>query len=315
MKQEIQGSVFSKVRERAEMFARVRAFFAERNVIEVDCPALSPFAPVDTHIDVMEVKMGKNQTGFLHTSPEYGMKQLLSQGSGDIYQMSHVFRKEESGSLHRPEFTMVEWYRLGFSFEEMIEETLDFARLFLGEKSAETVSYRQAFLRYAKIDYIKASDEELLGCLRKHKVPLSQEAENSDRDTLLQCLMSFVIEPQFPQERLVVLRDYPANQAALAKTKTLSDGEEIAFRFEIYFNGIELANGYDELTDATEQRTRFEKDNEERVLKGKEALPIDEDFLQALSLGLPECCGVAVGFDRLLMLKQESSSLAAILPL
>jgi lysyl-tRNA synthetase class 2 len=299
--------------DRAAMFAKVRDFFSARAVLEVDCPALSLSACVDTHIDVMQVKVSDSLTGYLHTSPEYGMKQLLSLGIGDIFQMSHVFRKGEISPLHQPEFTMVEWYRLGFSFEQMIEETLDFIRLFVGDLPAQILTYRQAFLNYVGIDYVHATQDELLQCAKKHKLDLSSETQHADRDTLLQCLMSFIIEPNLPKDMLVVIRDYPATQAALAQTH-LRDDEEVAERFEIYFKGIELSNGYHELTHAEEQLGRFEKSNQERQMLGKEVLPIDFGFLDALKRGLPECCGVAVGFDRLMLLRHQAQSLSAVLP-
>jgi lysyl-tRNA synthetase class 2 len=301
----------SKLQERAAMLAEARAFFAERNVLEVDTPALSKSACVDTHIDVMRVNVASHLVGYLHTSPEYGMKQLLSQGSGDIYQLSHVFRKGEISPLHTPEFMMCEWYRCGFSFEEMIEETLAFIEFFLGERTAQTFTYREALLRFADLDYVDATTQDLLRALEQHNIPLSDETRKSDRDTLLQCLMSFVVEPRLPENELIVIRDYPATQAALARTQ-MRGREAIAERFEVYFNKIELANGYHELADAKEQRKRFEQANLERMALGKESLPIDEDFLEALERGLPDCCGVAVGFDRLMLLRHGKKDLEEI---
>lgn len=274
--------------------------------MEVDCPALSLCASVDAHIDLMPVQVHENITGYLHSSPEYGMKKLLSQGIGDIYQLSHVFRQGEKGALHNPEFTMVEWYRLGVSFEQMIEETLSFMHLFLGKKSTQTLTYREAFLTYAGIDYVKAKEEELSALLSMN-TPM--KTEGWDRDTLLQAVMSFVIEPQFPQEKLVVLRDFPASQSALSQT-SLKGEEQIAERFEVYYNGIELANGYHELTDAEEQRKRLHASNAHRLKLGKKTLPIDEEFLEALERGIPDCCGVAVGFDRLMLLRHNLNNLA-----
>ena len=295
------------------MLARSRAFFAERAVLEVDCPALSLSANLDTHIDVMEVQVKEGQSGYLHTSPEYGMKHLLSLGIGDIYQLSHVFRKGEIGPRHEPEFTMVEWYRCGFSFEEMISETLQYIELFLGRKSSTAFIYREIFKAHAGIDYVHASLEQLINCAKGHSLSLSFDKEEWDRDTLLNCLMSFVVEPNLPKGELVVIRDFPASQAALAQT-SIREGEAIAQRFEVYFDGVELANGYHELTDADEQRKRFSASNAERLGLGKEILPVDEILLQALARGLPECCGVAVGFDRLMLLRHQKSHISDILP-
>jgi lysyl-tRNA synthetase class 2 len=296
------------------MLKSARAFFAERNILEVDCPALSPAAPVDKHIDVMKVECAPGQEGYLHTSPEYGMKRLLSLGMGDIYQISHVFRKGEIGPWHNPEFTMAEWYRCGFSFEEMIQETLDFIHLFLGDLPAHHLSYKEAFLRYLSIDYTAQTTDELRSLAQDRGIALSTEAAQADKDALLQLLLSLCIEPHLGKEELFVLYHYPPTQAALAKTLSLAYDEEVACRFEVYFKGIELANGYQELTDPIEQERRFAEANAARLLAGKELLKVDERFIQALKAGLPECCGVAVGFDRLMVLRQGHTSLENAIP-
>ncbi|MBY0530097.1 MAG: EF-P lysine aminoacylase GenX [Rhabdochlamydiaceae bacterium] len=296
--------------DRAALFKAARTFFSDRNILEVDCPALSQAAPIDLHIDIMEVSVASNQIGYLHSSPEYGMKRLLADGSGDIYQMSHVFRKGEIGPLHNPEFTMVEWYRLHFSFEQMIEETLSFIRLFLGDLPASRLSYRETFKRYLNIDSAQATPSELLALA--HSLDLPPSAASWDKDTLLQLLMSFLIEPRLGENELFVLTDFPASQAALSKT--IQKGtESVACRFEVYFRGIELANGYHELTDPQEQRLRLEASNNARQSAGKADLKIDEHFLNALEKGLPDCCGVAVGFDRLMLLRQKKAHLNDVL--
>lgn len=282
--------------------------------MEVDCPALSLAAPIDLHIDVMKVLLKNGAMGYLHTSPEYGMKQLLSYGSGDIYQISHVFRDDEIGPLHHPEFTMAEWYRIAFSFEQMIEETLDFIRLFLGPLPSSSISYRKALKDTLQLDYLGASPAELLACAKAHHLNLPKGAAGWDKDTLLQAVVTFLLEPQFPTDHLTVLTHFPASQAALAKTETLPSGEAVAYRFEVYCGGIELANGYHELTDPSEQRSRLKEANRARLNAGKEALKIDEQFLAALERGLPDCCGVAVGFDRLLQLQMGAKELREIIP-
>jgi elongation factor P--(R)-beta-lysine ligase len=296
------------------MFYKARQFFHHRNVMEVDCPALSLSAPIDLHIDVMKVALKNGQTGYLHTSPEYGMKRLLSCDIGDIYQISRVFRDGEIGPLHNPEFTMAEWYRIGFTFDQMIEETLDFIRLFLGELNHHLMTYRQALLHYLGIDYLLTSSAKLLECAKAHFLRLPKDAAHWDKDTLLQLLISFLIEPHLGNDHLFVLSHFPASQAALSKTCQLKDGEAVACRFEIYYRGIELANGYHELTDAIEQRRRLENSNQARASAGKDTLKIDERFLKALELGLPDCCGVAVGFDRLMQLKHELKELKNVIP-
>jgi lysyl-tRNA synthetase class 2 len=297
------------------MLQKARAFFAERNVMEVDCPALSQSAPIDLHIDVMKVPLKNQQMGYLHTSPEYGMKRLLSAGIGDIYQISHVFRDGEIGPLHNPEFTMAEWYRIGVSFQEMIDETLAFIELFLGGLPRDQMSYRRTLKHFLGVDYLAASLEELLERAKQGGIELPADAGNWDRDTLLQLLVSFLIEPQLGQSELFVLSHFPATQAALSRTTHLPNGEQVACRFEVYYRGIELANGYHELTDAAEQRRRLEASNQARLMAGKETLKVDELFLEALASGIPDCCGVAVGFDRLLMLKHGENNLKNILPM
>jgi elongation factor P--(R)-beta-lysine ligase len=302
------------LRDRAHMLRQTRSFFTERNVLEVDCPALGLAAPVDLHIEVMKVQLKEQQIGYLHTSPEYGMKRLLAMGIGDIYQISHVFRDGEIGPLHNPEFTMAEWYRLGFSFDQMIEETLAFIRLFLGDLPSSRLSYADAFSHYLGIHYTTQTPQDLLALAQSKGIALSDDAPTWDKDTLLQLLMSIAIEPHLGNDHLLVLLHFPATQSALAKTMRLPHGEEVACRFEVYYRGMELANGYHELTDPIEQRRRFEQTNRERLKTGKDRLQIDEKFLNALELGLPDCCGVAVGFDRLMLLRHAQSSLVNILP-
>jgi elongation factor P--(R)-beta-lysine ligase len=302
------------LRDRAKMLRSARAFFDERCLLEVDCPALTSAPPLDKHIDVMKVLLKEGTIGYLHTSAEYGMKRLLASGIGDIYQISHVFRDGEIGPLHNPEFTMVEWYRCGFSFEQMIEETLAFLHLFLGELPSKSLSYREMLQRYLGIDYTQENASTLLHLAQQRALPLSSDAPQWDKDTLLQLLITTLVEPQLEGDALHVITHFPASQAALAQTKILPEGENVALRFEIYFRGIELANGYHELTDPVEQQRRFAETNTARAMEGKEFLAIDEKFLNALRSGMPDCCGVAVGFDRLLLLRHGHRSLVNILP-
>lgn len=262
------------LRKRALALKEVRTFFEELSVLEVDTPLLSKYAPIDTHIDLFSVDFSESEKGYLHSSPEYGMKKLLAKGSGDIYQLGHVFRKDEMGRLHRPEFTMIEWYRVGTTFETFLEENLKLLGLFLGEQSYEILTYQEAMDRYGH--YPDSTDPNVIwGC---------------------------AVEPHLGQGKISVIIDYPADQAALAQTKWV-DGVEVAERFEFYFNGIELGNGYHELSDPVEQKRRLIQSNEERVQLGKEPLPLDPELIEALEYGLPDCYGVALGFDRLLMLK------------
>ncbi len=299
------------LRDRAVMFTTVRDFFAKRSVLEVDVPVLGKGAPIDLHIDVMAIPLQGGERGFLHTSPEYAMKRLLSLGAGDIYQMSHVFRDGEVGHLHNPEFTMVEWYRVGMTFPQLIDETIAFIRLFLGDIPLYTYTYRSAMIEFAGVDYVTATPQDLIAAAEKHGTHLPSDAFRWDKDTLLQFLMGFVVEPKL--QGLSVIRDFPATQSALAQT-TVRDHEPIAERFEVYFRGTELANGFHELTDPIEQRRRFHLANSQREEIGKTTLPLDEQFLTALERGLPDCCGVAVGFDRLMLLRHDKKSLEDVLP-
>lgn len=270
----------SLLEERAKALKEVRTFFEALDVLEVDTPLLSKYAPIDTHIDLFSVDLSETEKGYLHSSPEYGMKKLLAEGSGDIYQLGHVFRKDEMGCLHRPEFTMIEWYRVGATFESFLKENLNLFQLFLGEQSVEVLTYREAMDRYGH--YPESNDPNIIwGC---------------------------AVEPHLGQGKISVIIDYPADQAALAQTKWV-DGVEVAQRFEFYFNGIELGNGYHELTDPVEQKRRLQKSSEERASLSKEPLPFDPELIEALEKGFPDCYGIALGFDRLLMLKLTLNSL------
>jgi elongation factor P--(R)-beta-lysine ligase len=301
------------LRQRAQMLAQVRSFFAQRQVTEVDCPALSDSASIDLHIDLMPVQVAPGATRYLHSSPEYGMKRLLARGSGDIYQMSHVFRLGERSKRHTPEFTMIEWYRVGFSLAQLIEETVELLRLFVGPVAVQRTSYRQLFLDHLQIDPAHATDPELRQLLDQHNIVPHAGIELEGRDGLLNLLLGCLIEPRLPPEQLVVLSHYPASQAALARTH-LDNGMQVAERFECYFGGLELANGYRELADPEEQLRRCHASNAERIAHGKEPLPIDQRFIDALHVGLPDCSGVAVGFDRLLQLQLGASSIDDVLP-
>ena len=299
------------LRDRAAMLASARQFFMERAVCEVDCPILSNYAAVDTHIDLIKTSASSGGR-YLHSSPEYGMKRLLANGIGDIYQLAHVFREGECGVKHNPEFMMAEWYRT-LSFPEMIAETIDFIRLFLGDLPYSTITYRQAFQQFAGFDYLTITIEELVHFLQINEIAAYEDIAIEGKEALLNLILGTVIEPKLGQDELCVLAYYPASQASLAQTQRHGD-EEVGERFEVYYRGMELANGYHELADPIEQRRRFEEANVQRKQLGKDTLPIDEHFLAALTKGLPDCCGVAVGFDRLMMLKHRAKHIADVIP-
>lgn len=272
--------------DRAHLFAKVRKFFAEREILEVDVPILSQCGSIDCHIDLVKAQ-ACSLPCYMHSSAEYGMKRLLSEGIGDIYQLSHVFRDSEVGSRHNPEFTMCEWYRLGFTLDELMQETLDFIRLFLDVSAYEILTYEEAFLKYAG------------------KKP--QECACQDH------VLAFEIEPKIGRGGFTVIKDFPREKAALAKT-SWNGKEYVASRFEVFYEGMELANGYHELVDAGEQEKRLREANATRIAQGKSSYPIDHDFLDALKRGVPECCGVAVGFDRLMMLKHGKTEIKEVIP-
>lgn len=284
---------------RAQLLALARQFFGERGVLEVDTPVVVNAAVTDVHIESAQVRWpGIAPGAFLHTSPEYAMKRLLAAGSGDIYQICHVVRGFEQGRLHNPEFTLIEWYRLGYSMEQLMDEVEALVRALLGagSRSGERISYRDAFLRELALDPLEAS----LGQLKAAAHACGFVAqEDTERDELLEALMATRVGPALGQRALTFVHGYPATQAALARLDP--QDARIARRFELYCEGVELANGFEELASEAEQRKRFEADNRERLRRGW-PVALDERLLAALAHGLPPCAGVALGFDRTLML-------------
>lgn len=227
------------------------------------------------------------------------MKRLLAAGSGSIYQITKAFRGGEAGRRHRPEFTMLEWYRPELSYDQLMDEVADLVALMLGHAEVEKTSYRDLFLHHLGIDPHSVQLSELLALARTHA---DYRGAGDDRDALLDLLISHVIEPELGRNGPTFVYDYPASQCALAKVTVDRHGNKVAQRFELYLKGIELANGYQELTDWREQERRFVADNEKRKRAGLPVLPMDEQLVAALRHGMPECSGVALGVDRLLML-------------
>ena len=291
-------------RLRAAMLQRVRLFFQEQDVLEVDTPALSGAAVSDPHIESISASLALDRTRpyFLHTSPEFCMKRLLCAAYPDIYQVCKVFRDNEAGRTHQPEFTMVEWYRLGFDLERIIRDTLGFIAAALHDKtlpgSSLQLCYREAFLQYAGCDPLTA-DVAILSGLAGADDSLRQSVGN-DRDAWLDLLLDTKVVPRFATDRLTVLRHYPISQAALARPCPTND--MLADRFEVFLGQFELANGYVELTDPDEQLRRIANDQLVRKSNGQEDRPVDNAFIAAMHAGLPACAGVAAGFDRLLMI-------------
>ncbi len=294
------SAALDMLRNRARMLHGIRAFFDLRGVIEVNPPLLSAAAVTDPQIESIETRVC-GETRYLHTSPEFAMKRLLAAGSGDIYYLGPVFRDGERGRRHATEFTMLEWYRLGFDVESLMNEVetllLQLAHPHRPLQAATRLSYREAFLRYADIDPLAASDEALAAVGREQGLDV---AGQMSRDDWLDLLISTVVAPQFPGDRLTFVYDYPASQAALARVVEGPDGV-VARRFEAYLGELELANGFHELAAADEQRARFDADLVRRRERDQAAVPVDERLLAALAAGLPDCAGVSVGIDRLLM--------------
>jgi len=292
------------LRHRAAMLARARAWFASERVLEVQTPLLSAAAVSEPQIESIAAQPVHGPPMYLQTSPEYPMKRLLAAGVGDCYQICPVFRDGESGRQHNPEFTMIEWYRIGFGVAELQRDVERLLRAAIGElrtlAPARQVTYREAIAEICAIDCATASTREIEEVLRaRGVVPIS--TADQDRDTWLDLLMATVVGPGLGREAPVFVRDYPASQAALARLRDDGDGWPVAERFELYLDGIELANGFHELGDALEQRQRFAQDLQKRRHRGQRLAPLDERFLAALAQGLPDCAGVALGFDRLVM--------------
>ncbi|MCZ8529440.1 elongation factor P--(R)-beta-lysine ligase [Alteromonas sp. PRIM-21] len=300
---------------RAELLRTIREFFYARNVLEVDTPLLSNGTVTDEHLDAFDTQFnfassGKPSKLYLQTSPEYAMKRLLCAGSGSIYQVCKAFRHEGEGRWHNPEFTMLEWYRLGYDHFALMDEVDALLQETLNTASADKMTYQQAFQHYLNIDPLSADDEILLGAMEQHHIDI-HAPQSLSYDSKLQLLFSYVIEPKIGIERPCFVYNFPASQAALAKLS--SADERVAERFEVYYQGAELANGFHELSAANEQRLRFETDNEKRKENGLPTKPIDENFLSALDTGLPACAGVALGVDRLLMLKTGASHIKEVI--
>jgi len=297
-------SLHAALRLRARLYARVRRFFAERDVLEIETPILSAAGNTDPNIESFTTRFsGHVDAGaplrWLRTSSEFPQKRLLAAGISDCYELGRVFRNGEAGRRHNPEFTMLEWYRVGWDHRRLIDETVELVRaaLALVGKSAEVqkYTYRELFRTALNLDPFAASDAELQAALGDVQI----DAHGLWRDDWLDLLLTHRIQPTFPVDRITVISDYPATQCALAKIR--ADDSPVAERFELYVGAQELANGYHELTDAAEQRARFERDNARRRQRGLIEVPIDARLLAALEQGMPDCAGVALGVERLLM--------------
>ena len=305
-------SSLEAIRRRAQALRWTREFFHERGVLEVETPAMVNAAVSDVNLGSVRVEMpGRDAPLFLHTSPEYAMKRLLAAGSGDIYQVCHVYRGAERGRQHNPEFTMLEWYRLGFSLDELMDEVGQLVRGLLREElPVEMLSYREAVATHAGFDPLDAPDAELIRAAEVLGMD-SAHSHRASRDELLDLIVGAQVGPALGANALTFVHGYPASQAALARLD--STDPRVALRFELYHRGIELANGYHELSEITEQRQRFGNDQELRRRRGLPVNPLDPNLLAALEAGLPDCAGVALGFDRVLMLAMGAASIDDVL--
>lgn len=309
---------FDALRLRARLSALSRDFFAERGVLEVETPVLSRGGNSEPNIASFSLEFSGRTDGaprrrWLRTSPEYPLKRLLAAGLGDCYELGRVFRDGEAGGRHNPEFTMLEWYRVGWDHLRLAGETAELvnAALTLVSRNAtlRIVRYRDLYRDVIGIDPFAANDDELRAALGDVAI----DPAGLTRDDWLDLLMTHRLQPTFADDELLAIIDWPATQCALARLNRGDDGIAVAERFELYLGPVELANGYHELADADEQRARFVRDLERRRTRGDGQPPLDEAFLAALDAGMPDCAGVALGMDRLLMAMLDTDRIADVL--
>ncbi|SKA55913.1 elongation factor P--(R)-beta-lysine ligase [Enterovibrio nigricans] len=292
------------LKQRSRLIGAIRQFFAEREVMEVDTPSMSQSTVTDIHLHTFSTTFvgpgfASGVPLYMMTSPEFHMKRLLAAGSGAIYQINKAFRNEEAGRHHNPEFTMLEWYRPGFDHHALMDEMDALLQMVLKVGMSERMTYQDAFIKVLGVCPLEGSMDEL----KASAVPLGLSDiadQEEDRDTLLQLLFSVGVEAKIGRDVPAFVYNFPASQAALARV--CEDDKRVAARFEVYFKGIELGNGFYELDNADEQLARFEEDNRKREKMGLKAQPIDHHLIEAIRHGLPDCAGVALGIDRLIML-------------
>ncbi len=314
------------IRKRARMLQAVRAFFDTRDVLELETPLIASAAATDPHLDSIRVLDG-DKPFYLNTSPEYCMKRFVSEHRCSVFQICKSFRMGESGPHHNPEFTMLEWYRVGFSLEQLMDEVealIQHVLGSLGKPPAPTrrISYQQLFFDVTGLNPHQCAIEQLADFARHYQfdIPAGMSEANAtglkatlEKNDWLDWLMSTVVVDSLPDGQLTTIYDYPESQCAMAKLAANEQGEMVARRFECYLGKLELANGYDELLDYGEQRQRFELDNNKRHIIGKPLVQYDRLILQALDHGMPDCAGVAVGLDRLLMVIAGEDALAKVM--
>lgn len=303
------------LKQRAAILRTIREFFYTRNVMEVETPSLSSASVTDVHLASFSTQfVGPGHAGglplYLQTSPEFAMKRLLAAGSGAIFQLCKAFRNEEAGSHHNPEFTMLEWYRPGFDEFALMDEMDELMQLILDVEPAERLTYQQAFEQVLSLDPLTATLSQLQALACDHG--FADIAKNeTNKDTLLQLLFCMKVEPTIGQTKPCFVYHFPASQAALAQI--CEHDNRVAGRFELYYKNMELANGFNELTNAKEQAKRFDEDNAYRAANGLNHVPMDKRLIAALEHGLPQCAGVAMGIDRLVMLATEKETIKEVI--
>jgi lysyl-tRNA synthetase class 2 len=302
---------------RAQMLSQLRVFFAQRNVLEVETPALYPLTNPDPMIEGFEVSGTQHHSDslYLQTSPEFAMKRLLAASSGAIYQICRAYRKSESGRYHNPEFTILEWYRPGYTLHQLMAEVEDLLVLVLPESclqhQAVSITYQAVFSKAVGIDPLSASIDDFVIAAEKLGHPEAQMICAENQSAWLDFMFSHVVQPNLPQQRIVFVYNYPACQSALARLHPQQP--EVAERVEVFINGVELGNGFQELIDSEEQRQRFIQQQRERREHGVTVPNLDEEFLAALDAGIPETAGIAIGLDRLLMLVCRKDNISQVL--
>lgn len=294
--------------KRAHIIEGIRAFFKSRDYLEVETPIMARFGITDVYLSNIKAQF-RSESYCLQTSPEYHMKRLLAAGSGPIFQLARVFRDDELGRWHNPEFTLLEWYQLGINHHELMEEVDSLLQTVLQCAPMIKQSYQDVFLKYCDIDPMTASIDELQRLLMRCDLANVLTADEQDRDQYLFLLMSHVIEPALAKEiSPVAVYHFPASQAALSQVN-----QGVAERFEVYYRGVELANGFHELTDPSVQKARFAEDNAQRMKRGFPEAAADIYLLAALEHGIPPCSGVAIGIERLLALALNQTSIESVL--
>ncbi len=304
------GASLAAMQQRAALLRKLRAFFDERDFLEVETPLLASEVIPELHIEPVRAASGD----FLQASPELHMKRLVAAGATAIYQVTRSFRQGERGPLHNPEFTIVEWYRIGDDMQKGMDLLDELAQSLLGTRPAGRTTYAEAFERIVSISPHTASLDELAAAAKRAVVAVPAGMRLNDRDEWLNLLLATRVEPQLGRDRPEIVYYFPASQASLAKVIRADAGYDVAERFELYYRGVELANGFHELGDAMELRRRFNAVNAARAADGRPALPLPETLLAAQEHGLPPCAGCALGFDRLIMLARHSATISDVMP-